>query len=57
MFCVTQANASPVSRTSKKCKFPGKLVEIPVGRKLKTIAPLWHRKRNLFSWKRCTQEP
>jgi len=30
--------------------------EFPVGRKLGTIAPVWRRKWNLFSWKRCTQE-
>jgi len=36
--------------------FPGSLLKIPMGRKLKTIAPLWCRKRNLFSWKCCTQE-
>jgi len=41
----------------KNCKFPRKLVEFPVGRKLETITPIWRCKRNLSSWKHCTQEP
>ena len=45
------------SRAWKNVNFPGSLSKFPVGRKLKTIALLWRRKRNLFSWKRCTQEP
>jgi len=30
--------------------------EVPMGYKLETITPLWRRKRNLLSWKQCTQE-
>jgi len=41
----------------KNVNFLGSLSKFPVGYKLKTIAPWWHCKRNLFSWNRCTQEP
>jgi len=37
------------SQGLKKCKFLGSLLKFPVGRKLKTIAPLWCRKRKLFT--------
>jgi len=45
------------SRARKNVNFPGSLAKRPASRKLKTIVPLLRRKRNLFSWKRCTQEP
>jgi len=45
------------TRAWKNVNFPGSLSKFPMGRKLKTITPLWHRKRKLFSWKHCTQEP
>jgi len=47
----------PAYKAWKNVNFPGSLSKFPVGRKLKTIAPLWRRSRNLFSWKHCTQEP
>jgi len=46
-----------MTRASKNVNFPGSLSTFPVGRKLNTIAALWRRKINLFSWKRCAQEP
>jgi len=53
----TKMLQSDITRAWKNVNFPGSSSQFPVGRKLKTIAPLWRRKRNLFSWKRCTQEP
>jgi len=43
-------------RAWKNVNFPGSLSKFPVGHHLKTIGPLWRHKRNLFSWKRCSQE-
>ena len=44
-----------VSRAWKNVNFPGSLPRFTIGCKLKTIVPWWHHKKNLFSWKRCTQ--
>jgi len=49
--------ATLMARAWKNVDFPWSLSKFPAGRKLKTITPLWRRKRNLFSWKHCTQEP